>query len=127
MKQHDQMTFRAKYLLPELHAKYLARAQIMTDGTYGPALATVDAAGCRKTGTWGSAHDAVNGASQNTHENLRIDGDSKKDALLSQHEYDENATRGAVVQHKTALTNLGHLGIINIDDRGICALCLVIG
>ena len=46
----------------------------MADGAGGSALAAIDAAGGRKRGARGSAHDAAQGASQNTHGNLRIDG-----------------------------------------------------
>ena len=46
----------------------------MADGAGGSALAAIDTAGGRKRGTGGSAHDAAQGASQNTHGNLRIDG-----------------------------------------------------
>ena len=46
----------------------------MADGTGGSALAAIDTACGRKRGARGSAHDAAQGASQDTHGNLRIYG-----------------------------------------------------
>lgn len=46
----------------------------MADGAGGSALAAIDTACSRKRGARGSAHDAAQGASQDTHGNLRIYG-----------------------------------------------------